>query len=116
MNMSINKLLLWEKWRPKKLDDIILLPRIRKHFENGLNGNYIFYGHYGTGKTSLARILIGKYSKQTPFLEINCSLDTSIDTLRTEIDDFCKLRLAPQLLFMIVGFLSPVSGFIAFVK
>lgn len=92
MNMSINKLLLWEKWRPKKLDDIILLPRIRKHFENGLNGNYIFYGHYGTGKTSLARILIGKYTKDKPFLEINSSLYTSIDVLRNEIESFCKFQ------------------------
>lgn len=92
MNMSVNKLLLWEKWRPKSIDEIILLPRIRKHFENGLNENYIFYGHYGTGKTSLARILVGKYSKDKPFLEINSSLYTSIDVLRNEIESFCKFQ------------------------
>jgi DNA polymerase III delta prime subunit len=88
--MSVNKLLLWEKWRPKTIDDIILLPRIRKELENGVNQHYIFHGHYGTGKTSLARILIGRYSKETPYLELNCSMDTSIDVLRTEIDNFCK--------------------------
>jgi len=88
--MSVNKLLLWEKWRPRNLEDIILLPRIRKHFEDGLKGNYIFYGNFGTGKTSLARILIGKYSKDKPFLEINSSIETSINVLRSEIDDFCK--------------------------
>jgi len=88
--MSVNKLLLWEKWRPKNYEDIILLPRIRKEFESGVNQHYIFYGHYGTGKTSLARILIGKYHKETPFLELNCSMDTSIEVLRNEIDDFCK--------------------------
>lgn len=88
--MSLNKLLLWEKWRPKTLEDVILLPRIRKQFENGVNQNYIFYGHYGTGKTSLARILIGKYTKDKPFLELNSSLFTSIDVLRNEIEDFCK--------------------------
>ena len=88
--MSVNKLLLWEKWRPKTIDDIILLPRIRKELESGVNQHYIFHGHYGTGKTSLARILIGKYSKETPYLELNCSMDTSIDVLRTEIDNFCK--------------------------
>ena len=88
--MSVKNLLLWEKWRPKSLKDIILLPRIKKQFENGINQHYIFYGHYGTGKTSLARILIGKYSKETPFLELNCSLDTSIDVLREEIQNFCK--------------------------
>ena len=88
--MSVNKLLLWEKWRPKTIDDIILLPRIRKELESGVNQHYIFHGHYGTGKTSLARILIGRYSKETPYLELNCSMDTSIDILRTEIDNFCK--------------------------
>lgn len=88
--MSVNKLLLWEKWRPKNIDDIILLPRIRKELESGVNQHYIFHGHYGTGKTSLARILIGRYSKETPYLELNCSMDTSIDVLRTEIDNFCK--------------------------
>ncbi len=87
---TINSLLLWEKWRPKNMEDVILLPRIRKHFEKGVNQNYIFYGNYGTGKTSLARILIGKYSKDKPYLEINSSLYTSIDVLRTEIEDFCK--------------------------
>jgi len=87
---SVNQLLLWEKWRPKKLEDIILLPRIKKQFENGINGNYIFYGHFGTGKTSLARILIGKYTKDKPFLELNSSLFTSIDVLRNQIEDFCK--------------------------
>ncbi len=89
---SVNQLLLWEKWRPKTLEDIILLPRIRSHFENGLNNNYIFYGHYGTGKTSLARILIGKYSKDKSFLELNSSLFTSIDVLRNEIENFCKFQ------------------------
>ena len=90
MNMSVNKLLLWERWRPKNMDDVILLPRIRKHFENGIDGNYIFYGNYGTGKTTLARILVGKYTKDKPFIEINCSIDTSINVLRNEIEDFCK--------------------------
>ena len=90
MNMSVNKLLLWERWRPKNMDDVILLPRIRKHFENGLEGNYIFYGNYGTGKTTLSRILVGKYTKDKPFIEINCSIDTSINVLRNEIEDFCK--------------------------
>jgi len=88
---DIKKLLLWEKWRPKTMDDIILLPRIRKQFENGVNTNYIFHGHYGTGKTTLARILVGKYSKDKAYLELNSSLFTSIDVLRSEIETFCKV-------------------------
>jgi len=86
----MRELLLSEKWRPKNFEDIILLPRIRKIFENGIKQNVILYGHYGTGKTTLARILIGKYSKDTPYMELNSSFYTSIDVLRTKIDDFCS--------------------------
>lgn len=90
--MSVKNLLLWEKWRPKKIEDLILPERILNHFQDGVNKNYIFYGHYGTGKTSLARILIGKYSKDKAFLEINSSLYTSIDTLRSDVEKFCKTQ------------------------
>lgn len=86
----MKELLLNEKWRPKKFEDIILLPRIKKIFEEGIKKNVILYGHYGTGKTTLARILIGRYSKDKAFLEINSSFYTSIDVLRTKIDDFCS--------------------------
>lgn len=87
----MRELLWWEKYRPKTLDDIILLPRIKNLFKDGTTtGNYIFHGNYGSGKTSLARILIGKYSKDKPYLEINSSLYTSIDVLRSDIENFCK--------------------------
>ncbi len=86
----MKQLLLSERWRPKKLEEAILLPRIRKVFENGLNNNVILFGHFGTGKTTLARILIGKYTKDKPYLEINSSFYTSIEILRSKIDEFCS--------------------------
>lgn len=86
----MRQLLLSEKWRPKTIQDVILLPRIRKIFEGGISHNVILHGNFGTGKTTLARILIGKYSKSSPFMEINGSIDTSIDTLRGKISDFCS--------------------------
>jgi DNA polymerase III delta prime subunit len=86
----MRKLLLSERWRPKTMEDVILLPRIRKIFLGGITQNVILYGNFGTGKTTLARILIGKYSKSSPFMEINGSIDTSIDTLRGKISDFCS--------------------------
>lgn len=86
----MKELLLNERWRPKLLDDMIILPRIRKIVEKGVTQNLIFYGNFGIGKTTLARILIGKWTKDKPFIEINSSFYTSIDTLRTKIDDFCS--------------------------
>lgn len=85
-----DKYLLWEKYRPKKIEDIILPNRIKNIFLDGVDQHYILYGHYGTGKTSLAKILIGHYSKESAFLEVNCSDKTSIDFLRNDISTFCN--------------------------
>jgi DNA polymerase III delta prime subunit len=86
----MKELLLSEKYRPRTIEDMVLQPRIAKMFEMGnLSRNVIFYGHYGTGKTSLARILIGKYTKDKAFLEINSSKETSIDVIRTKVESFC---------------------------
>jgi DNA polymerase III delta prime subunit len=86
----IKELLIWEKYRPETIEDMVLPDRIIGSFKNGLKNNYIFHGHYGTGKTSLARILIGKYLKGKAYLELNSSYFTSVDTLRSEVDQFCK--------------------------
>jgi len=83
-------LLFWERYRPRKMEDMVLPERITNHFKNGLNKNVILYGDFGTGKTSLARILIGKYRTGTNYIEVNSSLYTSIDLLRNEIEKFCK--------------------------
>lgn len=86
----MKQLLLSEKWRPKNLGEVIILPRIRKIFETNRNQNFLLHGHFGTGKTTIARILIGKYKKNSPFLELNSSFYTSIDVLRNKIDEFCS--------------------------
>jgi DNA polymerase III delta prime subunit len=86
----MKELLLSEKWRPKKFEDAIILPRIQKIFEKGITQNVILCGSFGTGKTTLSRILIGRYLKNRPNIELNGSLYTSIDVLRTKIDDFCS--------------------------
>ena len=65
--MSVNKLLLWKNI-DQNMEDVILLPRIRERFKDGVNQHYIFHRHYGMSKNQFTRILIGKYSKETPFL------------------------------------------------
>ena len=86
----MKELVLSEKYRPKTIEDIILLPRVRKIFEHGINESILLHGHCGTGKTSLINILIGVYTKDKPILILNGSKDTSIDILRTKIDAFCS--------------------------
>ena len=53
--MSIKKLLLWEKWRPKSIEDVILLPRIKEQFKNGVTQHYIFH---------IIRIVVGVFLNQ----------------------------------------------------
>jgi len=79
--MSINNLLLWEKYRPKSLKQIILLPRIQDIIDVGIVGNMVFYGASGTGKTSLARIL----AKEHNSLVLKGKL--GIDILTTKIEE-----------------------------
>jgi len=78
--------LFWKKYRPKRMKEIILLPRIRKSIDNGIKNNMIFYGGYGMGKTALSKILI----KDNPSIRFNASLHTSIDTLRYDVEEFCS--------------------------
>ena len=83
--MSLKQKLFWEKYRPKTLKQLILLPRIESLIKNGVTTNLILFGNSGTGKSSLSRILC----KDLNSLEINTSLDTSIDILREDITQHC---------------------------
>lgn len=78
--------LLTEKLRPKELKHMILPTRISKQFENGLNQNVLLSGPPGCGKTTLAKIL----ASQLPFKFINVSDESSVETIRTKINDFCS--------------------------
>ena len=78
--------LFWKKYRPKTIQEIILLPRIKKSIDNGIKNNMIFYGSYGMGKTALSKILL----KDNPHIKFNASLHTSIDNLRYDVEEFCS--------------------------
>lgn len=76
-----------EKYRPKELEDLIIPERVYNKFKDGkLDNHVLLYGSPGLGKTSLARIL----SRNSVSLDINCSLETSVDNVRTKITEFCS--------------------------
>lgn len=79
--------LLTEKLRPKEIRHMILPSRIRNIFDGkGLNHNVLLSGSPGSGKTTLAKILSSPYTH----LFINVSDESSVETIRTKINDFCS--------------------------
>lgn len=85
--MSFIQDLFTEVYRPKTIDDIVLLDRVKRVFKDAkAHQNYIFYGTSGLGKTSLAKIL----TSGLPTLYINVSSETGIDTIREKITDWCN--------------------------
>jgi len=85
---------LWiEKYRPKKLTDLVLTEEngkiIQKFVGNDEIPNLLLYGNAGTGKTSLAKILVDTLDAEHLFL--NCS-EVGIDTVRTTITQFSQTK------------------------
>jgi len=82
-----------EKYRPSKLDDIILDERtlnIIKGFKNEIP-NLLFVGNPGTGKTTLARVIVNDILGCN-YLYINASDESGIDTIRHNITNFAQTK------------------------
>ena len=80
-----------EKYRPKTFDEVIGVERIeeiKKELENPmLIPNFLFYGNPGTGKTTVAKIII-ETLKPVDVLKINGSDTTGVDTIRDKVHSF----------------------------
>jgi len=75
-----------EKFRPKNLNQLIVVPRIKEELSKGLVHNLLLVSTPGTGKTSALFIL----SKGHPTLYMNTSEERGIDTIRNRIIEFCS--------------------------
>ena len=82
-----------EKYRPLKLEDLILDDkslRVVKQFKGEIP-NLLFVGSPGTGKTTLARILVNDVLGCN-YLYINASDESGIDTIRHNITNFAQTK------------------------
>ena len=82
-----------EKYRPQKLDDLILDDQSLKVVSQfkGEIPNLLFTGNPGTGKTTLARIIVNDILGCN-YLYINASDESGIDTIRHNITNFAQTK------------------------
>ena len=84
---------LWvEKYRPTTLDTYIgndhLKSKVRVYLESGDLPHLLFFGKAGTGKTTLAKILVKNI--ECDYLYINASDENSVDTVRNKVRQFAS--------------------------
>ena len=82
---------LWvEKYRPDVLDNYIGNEHLKKQIDKNIEENdlphYLFHGQAGTGKTTLAKILVKNID--CDYLYINASDVTGVENIRTTIKNF----------------------------
>jgi DNA polymerase III delta prime subunit len=92
--MNLDKI--WcEKYRPKTIDELIVdedIKSIVRDFSKSEQiPNLLFVGSPGTGKTSLAKILVHDVLKCN-YLYINASDENGIDTIRSKVSNFAQTR------------------------
>jgi replication factor C small subunit len=84
--------LLVEKYRPTELESYVGNEHIKKTIQQYLNQgdiqNFIFYSSAGTGKTTLAKLIVNNLD--CTHLYINASDERGIDTIRDKVSSFAS--------------------------
>ncbi len=84
---------LWvEKYRPNTLDTYIgnehLKSKVSVYLESGDLPHLLLYGKAGTGKTTLAKLLVNNI--ECDYMYINASDENSVDTVRNKVRGFAS--------------------------
>ena len=88
-----NEHTLWvEKYRPSTLDTYIgndqLKSKVEVYLESGDLPHLLLYGKAGTGKTTLAKLLVNNID--CDYLYINASDENNVETVRTKVKNFAS--------------------------
>jgi replication factor C small subunit len=92
--MSRKEHTLWvEKYRSQTLEDYVGNETIKKTIQQYLNQNdiqnFIFYGPAGTGKTTLAKLIVNNLD--CDYIYINASDERGIETIRDKVQGFASV-------------------------
>ena len=84
---------LWvEKYRPQNLDTYIgndfIKDKVKGYLESGDVPHLLFHGQAGTGKTTLAKLIVNNID--CDFLYVNASDENSVDAVRDKIKGFAS--------------------------
>jgi DNA polymerase III delta prime subunit len=91
--LNNNEHTLWvERYRPTKLEDYVgnehLKSKVAGYLETGDIPHLLLYGKAGTGKTTLAKLIIN--SIECDYMIINASDENNVETVRNKVKNFAS--------------------------
>ena len=89
---KVNNSLWVEKYRPRKLSEYVgnqhLKEKVTDYLESGEIPHLLFFGKAGTGKTTLAKLIVN--SIECDYIIINASDENNVDTVRNKVKGFAS--------------------------
>ena len=91
-NEEVNNSLWVEKYRPRKLTEYVgnehLKQKVSDYLQSGDVPHLLFFGKAGTGKTTLAKLIVNSIS--CDYIVINASDENNVDTVRNKVKGFAS--------------------------
>jgi DNA polymerase III delta prime subunit len=93
------------KYAPDSVGEMILTPELHNTFQSLIDNNSVnnmtLYGIQGSGKTTMAKLLAKELNCEHVLFQ-SCSIDGSIDMVKTKIKDFCDIYAGQGKLKLII--------------
>ena len=98
-----------ERYRPSKFEEVVgqqeILKRVKSLVQSMNIPHLMFAGPAGTGKSTLALIIVKELFKETwrdNYLELNASDERGIDVIRQKVKDFARTKAIENVPFKVI--------------